>query len=796
MTITESVRAQALRRPDAVFLSTPESEKLTFSDLEAQLDRYAGLLALHEARLETRIGIVLTQPLQLAAALLSVAAGATAVPLYTHLPRAEYLRSFKAAEVQLLLSDHEPAISAAGELGISVVHPSANWISGHATPAPPHAGFLIGSSGSTGVAKFIPRLETSFVLSNQETAQAWGVGSDDLFLNPLPLCHSFGMALLGMGLVSGCEVVLCAPFAAGPFAALVRERRPTLLPLPPTMLAATLEVLRDRPLEQSRLRYIGSGASHLSTTLLDELEAYFGVPLIEGYGSTEVSAIAINPIPPGKPKRGSVGVPRVPIRFGEDGEIIVQAKYPTTLLQPGEWWHTGDLGYLDEEGYLFLTGRSREMINRGAQCIAPREIEEVLSKHPGVEAVACYSVPHADLGEEVGATVVLRDPTLSKEALMSFAAQHLSFAKVPKQLVFRNQLDLGPTGKPLRVNVVPPSLLELWSELFGRSVGPDDNFFDLGGTSLKGAELLNGMEELFEIRAPLDSLFSAPTPRSQAEMLRKGEFHRLVPLREVGSRTPIFFVNTHSGSSHYLRPLVAHLPEDQPCYGVFPDWHQPGDLAQFLQHYVSQIRSRQPQGPYRLAGYSLGGQFAYEVAQRLLAEGEEVEALILFDTPAELRERASDEERVATTVVDLLKVCWRIAYRVPYYTLDLWNSSWTARRIQVGRYLGEFMLQLPVLHRFVRKQAEIPKNEHDLQLERAAQKILTRASVRPYPGRLLLVRARYQERRDMDWDRSLGWASLAPRLKAITLTCTHYTILHEPCVKAVARAVTAFLNSP
>jgi acyl-CoA synthetase (AMP-forming)/AMP-acid ligase II/thioesterase domain-containing protein/acyl carrier protein len=791
MTITELAQFQASTRPEARFLSLPHQPALTFAGFITELDRYAGLLQLHELGLQSRVAVVLSQPLELAVALFGIAAGATAVPLYTNLPRSEYLRTFRAAKPNLLLSDDAAAISAASELNISVASPNSNWPVGRARVSPTHDGFLICSSGSTGIPKLIPRSESHFVDGNRETAESYGILPDDLVLSPLPLAHSFGLSLVCLGLCSGSHTVLCSPFNPVQFAELIRALRPSLLPLPPTMLQATMEVLRARPLENSRIRYIGSGASHLTTTLLDELEAYFGVPLIEGYGCTEVSAISISPLPPAKPKRGSVGIPRVPIRFGEDGEIVVQARYPTTLLKPGEWWHTGDLGYLDEDGYLFLTGRSREMINRGAEVIAPREIEEVLSRHPGVESVACYSIPHPELGEEVAATVVLRDRSLTRDELMGYAAQHLSFSKVPKQIVFRNQLELGSSGKPLRVDVVPPRLLEIWSDIFKRAVQPDESFFDLGGTSLQAAALMFRVENEFGFSPAVDSLFSAPTARKQSQLLRKGESKGLIPLREGSARTPLFFICARKGASIYLRTLVKNLPADLPCYGITPkerDESDPCQVGDLIEGYVADIRKRQPNGPYRVAAHGASGLLAYEVARRMLLLGEQVELLVIIHSSSSLpvtRQRGSFE----WSWQSVLKATAEAILRIPYQLKTVQHLPNDLKKPMLRRYLDQYLAALPYFRHFIRRD---PASQNGPALALAQDEIKARGDrVEPYTGRVLLIRARYAPG---SAELLLGWRKLIPQLECKVITGEADTILLEPWATSLARCVAERLS--
>jgi acyl-CoA synthetase (AMP-forming)/AMP-acid ligase II len=207
-----------------------------------------------------------------------------------------------------------------------------------------------------------------------------------------------------------------------------------------------------------------------------QLEACFGVPVIESYGMTEAShQIASNPLPPGTRKPGSVGLPagtEIRIRNdaggwagpGEQGEIVIRGANVITGYRASarvnrdafaaDWFRTGDQGLLDADGYLFITGRLKEIINRGGEKISPREVDDVLMEHPGVALAVTFALPHEKLGEEVAAAVVTRDDgVLDADELRSFAAQRLASFKVPRRLVFVAEIPKGPTGKVRRIGL-------------------------------------------------------------------------------------------------------------------------------------------------------------------------------------------------------------------------------------------------------------------------------------------------------------------------------------------------------
>ena len=210
--------------------------------------------------------------------------------------------------------------------------------------------------------------------------------------------------------------------------------------------------------------------------VIGELEATFGAPLIESYGMTEAAhQMASNPLPPGRRKPGSVGLPAGPeIAILDEawtpqppnmtGEIAIRGAnvtkgYENNPKANGEafangWFRTGDQGMIDEDGFLTITGRLKEIINRGGEKISPREVDEILMDHPAVLQVVVFAVPHDKLGEEPAAAIVLREGARASEReLRDFALLHLAAFKVPRKIVFLDEIPKGPSGKLQRIGL-------------------------------------------------------------------------------------------------------------------------------------------------------------------------------------------------------------------------------------------------------------------------------------------------------------------------------------------------------
>src|SRR5262249_19707270 len=232
-----------------------------------------------------------------------------------------------------------------------------------------------------------------------------------------------------------------------------------------------LDVIRAHP-----LRFVRSSSSSLPPQVIRELEETFGAPVIEAYGMTEAAhQMASNPLPPAARKPGTVGTaagPEVcildengrPATPGTTGEIAIRGAnvmsgYEANPKANAEafvhgWFRTGDQGVMDGDGYIAITGRLKEIINRGGEKISPREVDEVLMEHPAVQQVVTFALPHDKLGEEVAAVVGLREGAAATEAeLRDFAARRLADFKVPRKVLFRAEIPKGATGKLQRIGL-------------------------------------------------------------------------------------------------------------------------------------------------------------------------------------------------------------------------------------------------------------------------------------------------------------------------------------------------------
>src|SRR5262249_58733953 len=377
------------------------------------------------------------------------------------------------------------------------------------------------------------------------------------------------------------------------------------------------EIIRRRP-----LRFIRSSSSALSAKTAADLEAMFTAPVIEAYGMTEAAhQIATNRLPPGARKFGSVGLAAGPevavmdesgnrLSSGERGEIVIRGpsvmsgyegdpRFNDPVFTKG-WFRTGDEGFIDDDGYIFISGRLKEIINRGGQKIAPREVDEALMSHPAVAQAVTFAMPHRALGEDVAAAIVLREEVAATEAeIREFARQRLAGYKVPRRVLLVSEIPRGATGKLQRLGLAdrlcvlpgepglaeekrPPDPLEhelvrIWEEVLGvRPIGITDDFFELGGHSLLAVEMINQVEQVCGYRVPLATLFGGATIEHIATALLERKISverrsRLVEIQGRGSRPPFVFLHGDYGGGGVFFPKVAgFLLQEQPIFALPP----------------------------------------------------------------------------------------------------------------------------------------------------------------------------------------------------------------------------------
>jgi len=479
-------------------IGAPGRPAMTYAGLRALAERtMADLNAMGIGR-HDRVAMVLPNGPEMAAAFVTVATGATTAPLNPAYRADEfdfYLSDLGAKALLIQAGVESPAREVATQRSLPVIelHPgeTAGDFTLTAPPglsgAPAHVGqagaediaLVLHTSGTTSRPKIVPLRQINITASAYHIGHNLALTPDDVCLNIMPLFHIHGLiAAVLASLAAGASISCSVGFNAFRFFSWFEEVRPTWYTAVPTMHQTLLGLAprHKETIAKGRLRFIRSSSASLPAPVMTQMEETFGVPMIESYGMTEAAhQMASSPLPPRPRFAGCVGVaagPEIAIMSedgtllapGELGEVVIRGRNVmagyennpsanATAFTNG-WFRTGDEGTLDAQGYLRLTGRLKEIIIRGGEKISPLEVDDVLMTHPAIAQVVTFAMPHAKLGEEVAAAVVLHEgANLDETTLREFAGQRLAQFKVPRRVVFLAEIPKGATGKLQRIGL-------------------------------------------------------------------------------------------------------------------------------------------------------------------------------------------------------------------------------------------------------------------------------------------------------------------------------------------------------
>ncbi|MBV8200088.1 MAG: AMP-binding protein, partial [Acidobacteria bacterium] len=465
-------------------IAAPSLRPLTYGELRAQVESTVARLNDFGVGRDDRVAIVLPNGPEMATAFVGIAAGASAAPLNPAYRSDEfefYLSDLGAKALVVEQGSQSPARQVAERLGVLVLELNRDSERGGAgaftlhpaTAVPRRTGpggfaeagdvaLLLHTSGTTSRPKLVPLTQRNMVASARSIRATLDLAAEDRGLNIMPLFHIHGlMAGLLAPLAAGGQVFCTSGFNALKFFGWMDEARPTWYTAVPTMHQAILaraahnrEIIAANP-----LRFVRSSSSSMPPQVIAELEATFRAPLIESYGMTEAAhQMASKPLPPGRRIPGTVGLAAGPdvaimddqgdlLPPGQTGEIVIRGATVTRGYEKNPaanaaafrngWFRTGDQGTMSAERYITITGRLKEIINRGGEKISPREVDEALMEHPAVLQAVAFALPHELLGEDVAAAIVLREgASASEQELRAHLAERLAPFKTPKKILF------------------------------------------------------------------------------------------------------------------------------------------------------------------------------------------------------------------------------------------------------------------------------------------------------------------------------------------------------------------------
>jgi acyl-CoA synthetase (AMP-forming)/AMP-acid ligase II len=587
--LAQLLEHQAKRIPDAPAILAPGRAPLTYGRLYQHIDKTGRMLRAMGIGNRDRVTVVLPNGPEMAVVILAVAAIAACAPMnpaYGSEELDRYFADLRPRALITLAGIDSPARRAALSRGILVIELSTAFDAeaglfaltgdqGSVRSDEPvkadDVALLLPTSGTTSRPKIVPLTHANIFASAYACGAALALRETDRCLNVVPLFHSYSFnATLLASLAAGASVVCTPGCDVNSFFAWLTAFQPTWYSAVPTMHQAILAHARHNRLRviDSRLRFVRSAAAPLPPRIFRELEWTFGTSVIVFYGMTETasSPIACNPLPPRQRKAGSVGM-RVGldvavmdeggalVPHGQRGQVVVRGAsvmsgYDGNPMAnhaafAGGWFKTGDLGYFDDDGYLFLVGRIGEIINRGGEKVAPQEIDEVLLEHPAVAEAVTFSVPHATLGEDVASAIVLRpDAVATAKDVRQFAIGRIADFKVPRQILIVKEIPKGHTGKVQRIGLaaklgiatnpaLPPAfvaprtalekvLAKHWAEILQvEQIGIHDDFFASGGDSLSATDVLADVYDITQVELEVSRFFEGPTVAEVAHYLEQ-----------------------------------------------------------------------------------------------------------------------------------------------------------------------------------------------------------------------------------------------------------------------------------
>jgi acyl-CoA synthetase (AMP-forming)/AMP-acid ligase II/acetyltransferase-like isoleucine patch superfamily enzyme/acyl carrier protein len=630
-TVYYLIKSQAEQISEATAIGAPGRRPLTYQGLLNQVESVVQALRMLGLKRNDRVALVLPNGPEMAAAFAGVAAGATCAPLNP---------SYRAKEFEFYISDlnaralivwsemDSPAREVAQKQNIPIIElkptldveagrfelVGINWMSSIATDfaQSEDIALVLHTSGTTSRPKLVPLTHQNLCCSAHNISSTLGLTKEDRCLNIMPLFHIHGLMGAVLSSLRAGGSVFCTPgLDVAQFFNWVDEVHPTWYTAVPTMHQAILScaTAHSEIIARNPVRFIRSSSAALPEQVMGTLETVFKAPVIESYGMTEAAhQMTSNPLSSLPRKPGSVGIAAGPdvaimgesgnlVPAGEIGEVVIRGANVTigyennasanrTAFTNG-WFRTGDQGRFDKDGYLFLTGRLKEMINRGGEKIAPREVDDILIQHPAVAQAIAFAVPHATLGEDVATAVVLKEGAVATEAeILDFAATQLVSFKVPSQVLIVDEIPKGPTGKLQRIGLadkladklvakrnrsfVAPrtssekQLSEIWMRLLNvKQVGIRDSFYTLGGDSLLTVVMMTEVEKGFHVKMALDAFLRSPTIETLAKLIHEKDLPAaddLMVARKGSGRKPIRDSFWGGLKNRLLQLIALHAP--------------------------------------------------------------------------------------------------------------------------------------------------------------------------------------------------------------------------------------------
>ena len=473
---------------DNIAITSSEGSQLSYGDLKVLIHKISSQLCANEISNKDRAAIVLPNGPYMATTFLSISSYMSAAPLNPNYREEEfefYLSDLKPKILIVEFNSKNPAVEVAKKLKIPIceIQTRENTPSGmfdlfektrdFNLPNEEDESLVLHTSGTTSKPKIVPLSNKNIYSSSENISLSLNLNENDHCLNIMPLFHIHGLiAVLASSMKVGASVCASSGFNALKFLDLAKSEKITWYSGVPTMHQAIL-MRADKNLEVAKnlnLRFLRSSSASLPPAVFENLNRVFKCPVIEAYGMTEAThQMTSNPLPPKKQKPGFVGIPAGPevcimnkddkiLNQGEEGEVCIKGPNVTlgyennpeankTSFSNG-WFRTGDQGYFDKDGYLKISGRLKEIINKGGEKISPLEVDNILMDHPSIEQAVCFGYNDQLLGEDIASAIIIKEgKECTEEEVKNYARNKLAKFKIPKKIFFVDEIPKGATGK-------------------------------------------------------------------------------------------------------------------------------------------------------------------------------------------------------------------------------------------------------------------------------------------------------------------------------------------------------------
>lgn len=807
------IKQHMINSPNAPAIIDHNQKVVTYRNLYDKILSIGNQLEHQKIEAHHRIGIVSNDNLELAQLFYGVSSVAIVAPLDYKLPIPQFLKLIDLLELDYIFFNPNLNIEIREALDttrIKVLTIEDSYI-GDKTDfkrSPDSTCLLLTTSGTTSISKIVPLTIGNLVTSAEEKVNAFAFTSDEQALITANLSRGTAInTMIAVHLGGGCAL-LSNGFNHLDFFAFFNRYPITFFTAGPAVLQSIVKYAKKNNIELSRssLRFIRSSGAPLSENLSVSLENIFSAKIIQTYGMTETRTITTDFNAPKGKKQSSVGV-----SIGNQikilsGEILVKGpnvfygyennpQANASAFVDG-WFRTGDMGRLDEDGYLFITGRIKEMINRGGEKVSPYEIEEALASHLIVDEAVAFPIYNTHGQEDVAAAVVLNtNEDIDGLTLRSYLNGKIAAFKIPTVYYVTQEIPTSKNGKiqrkelhhhfkgqtPLKdtlyetdevltpMQSVVMRFYEKTLDKKGFSIHHD--FYNLGGDSLLASLLHTELIEHFNQDIPVQAIFDYSNVADLSQYIasldsEKKTLKYVIPLVEKGQRNPIFFVHSLSGEALGYYKIGTYLEADHPMYGIQfnfdPEWKYPLSMEQLATKYIEEILAVQPKGPYHFIGFCFGGVLAFEIAKRLVDRGEEVAFLGMIDSV--LNSVKKSNTKMARSLADF-------------------------KQFKLYQYPRLFLKKSRSFLRYMKVRIIVKSYQNNIYLFKNKAALLLQASKNyipvPYPGPITYFKA--LDDTPLSDDSANMWKSIADDINIISLNFTHNTLSNPKNVGEVSK---------